>query len=67
MLKRFKDAGSRADILAETIRLLQNERGGGDPQNVQLSRCEWNPSLDGKRLGDVTKGRGLEPTVQQCR
>lgn len=65
-LKRIKDAGSRADILAETIRLLQEERGGGDPQNVQLSRCQWNPSLDGKRLGDVTKGRGLEPTFRNA-
>ena len=65
-LKRLKDVGSRADILAETVRLLQNERGGGDPQNVQLSRCAWNPSLDGKRLGDVTKGRGLEPTVHNA-
>jgi dihydroorotase/N-acyl-D-amino-acid deacylase len=64
--KRLKDAGSRADILAETIQLLQNERGGGDPQNVQLSRCAWDPSLDGKRLGDVTKGRGLEPTVRNA-
>lgn len=65
-LKRIKDAGSRADILAETIRLLQEERGGGDPQNVQLSRCQWDPSLDGKRLGDVTKGRGLEPTLRNA-
>jgi N-acyl-D-amino-acid deacylase len=63
MMKRLRGAGSRADILAEVIRLLKNERGGGDPQNVQLSRCTWDPSLDGKRLGDVTKVRGLEPTI----
>jgi N-acyl-D-amino-acid deacylase len=62
-LKRIQDARSRAEILADTIGLLRDARGGGDPQNVQLSRCEWDPSLDGKRLGDVTKGRGLEPTV----
>jgi N-acyl-D-amino-acid deacylase len=65
-LKRIQDAGSRADILAETIALLRDARGGGDPQNVQLSRCTWNPSLDGKRLGDVTKGRGLEPTLRNA-
>jgi N-acyl-D-amino-acid deacylase len=63
MMKRLQNTGSRADVLAEIIRLLENERGGGDPQNVQLSRCVWDPSLDGKRLGDVTKGRGLQPTV----
>ena len=65
-LARLTDAGSRADILAETIRILQEERGGGDPQNVQLSRCRWDPTLDGKRLGDVTKARGLEPTLRNA-
>lgn len=65
-LARLKDPGTRADILAETIRILQDERGGGDPQNVQLSRCEWDPTLDGKRLGDVTKARGLAPTLRNA-
>ena len=40
-------------------RIILDERGGGDPQNVQLARCDWDPSLAGKRLGDVTKRRGL--------
>ena len=48
---------------AETIRLIENERGGGDPQNVQIARCDWDASLAGKRLGDVTRQRGLEPTI----
>ena len=64
--KRLKDVGARADIRNETMRIIRDERGGGDPQNVQLSRCEWDPSLDGKRLGDVTRARGLEPTLQNA-
>jgi N-acyl-D-amino-acid deacylase len=63
---RLRDAGKRADIRAETIRILQEERGGGDPDNVQLSRCDWDHSLDGKRLGEVTKARGLEPTLRNA-
>jgi N-acyl-D-amino-acid deacylase len=63
---RLRDAGTRADIRAETIRILQEERGGGDPDNVQLSRCDWDHSLDGKRLGEVTKARGLEPTPRNA-
>jgi N-acyl-D-amino-acid deacylase len=66
MLKRLKDAGARADIRNETMRIIRDERGGGDPQNVQLSRCEWDPSLDGKRLGDITRARGVEPTLQNA-
>ena len=64
--RRLKDVGARADIRNETMRIIRDERGGGDPQNVQLSRCEWDPSLDGKRLGDVTRARGLEPTLQNA-
>ena len=64
--KRLKDVGARADIRNETMRIIRDERGGGDPQNVQLSRCEWDSSLDGKRLGDVTRARGLEPTLQNA-
>ena len=66
MLARLKDPATRRRILLETHRIISEERGGGDPQNVQLSRCEWDGSLDGKRLGDVTKGRGLEPTIENA-
>jgi dihydroorotase/N-acyl-D-amino-acid deacylase len=48
------------------MRIINEERGGGDPQNVQLARCDWDHSLDGKRLGDVTKRRGVEPTVENA-
>lgn len=58
-LARLKDPAARAKIKAETVRILRDERGGGDPQNVQIARCEWDMSLSGKRLGDVTRERGL--------
>jgi len=66
LLKRLHDAGRRNELKKETTRLIMEERGGGDPQNVQLARCNWDHSLDGKRLGDVTKGRGLAPTVENA-
>ena len=45
------------------VRSIQNERGGGDPKNVVLARCDWNTSLAGKNLAEVTRIRGMEPTV----
>jgi dihydroorotase/N-acyl-D-amino-acid deacylase len=66
VLKRLRDAARRSEIRRETARLITEERGAGDPQNVQLARCDWDHSLDGKRLGDVTKGRGLEATVDNA-
>jgi N-acyl-D-amino-acid deacylase len=66
LLKRLGTPSARTEIRSEIIRLIKDERGGGDPQNVQLARCEWDQSLAGKRLGDVTRGRGLEPTVENA-
>lgn len=66
VLKRLQAAPMRSELRKETVRLILEERGGGDPQNIQLARCDWDHALDGKRLGDVTKGRGLEPTVENA-
>jgi N-acyl-D-amino-acid deacylase len=66
VLKRLREAARRAEIKKETARVIMEERGGGDPQNVQLARCDWDHSLDGKRLGDVTKGRGLDVTLDNA-
>ena len=66
VLKRLQTPSMRSELQKETARIILEERGGGDPQNVQLARCEWDPSLAGKRLGDVTKGRGLEVTIENA-
>jgi len=66
VLKRLQTAAMRNELRKETSRIIAEERGGGDPNNVQLARCDWDHSLDGKRLGDVTKGRGLEPTIDNA-
>ena len=66
ILKRLRDPARRSELRKETARLIREERGGGDPQNIQLARCDWDHALDGKRLGDVTKGRGLEPTIDNA-
>ena len=66
LMKRMRTPSARSEIRAETIRLLKEERGGGDPHNVQLARCSWDSSLDGRRLDEVTKGRGLTPTIENA-
>jgi len=63
VVARLKDPGLRADIKAEMVRTIQNERGGGDPKNVVLARCEWDQSLSGKNLAEVTRMRGMEPNI----
>jgi N-acyl-D-amino-acid deacylase len=60
---RLKDPGTRPDIKSEVVRAIQYERGGGDPKNVVLARCDWDDSLAGKNLAEVTRMRGMEPTI----
>jgi N-acyl-D-amino-acid deacylase len=65
--KRLSDPPTRAKIKTESVRALQYERGGGDPKNVVIARCDWDTELAGKNLGEVTRQRrGLEPTVENA-
>jgi dihydroorotase/N-acyl-D-amino-acid deacylase len=66
VLKRINDPATRQKIKAETIRIIRNERGGGDPKNVVLAGCEWDSSLAGKSLADVARLRGMEPTAENA-
>jgi N-acyl-D-amino-acid deacylase len=64
VLQRLRDPTTRARIKTESARIIQLERGGGDPKNVQLSSCGFDPSLAGKTLADVARTRGLPVTVE---
>lgn len=64
--KRLRDRETRARIRAETITFILEERGGGDPHNVQISRCPWNTAFDGKRLDDIAVSRGLTRSVEDA-
>src|SRR2546428_1189120 len=59
VLKRLNDPSLCAKIKTESVRLIRNERGGGDPKNVVIARCEWDTSLAGKSLADVARLRGM--------
>lgn len=64
VLARLADPATRAKILSETARIIRVDRGGGDPKNVRLARCDWDRSLAGLTLADVARRRGLEPTIE---
>jgi dihydroorotase/N-acyl-D-amino-acid deacylase len=58
VLKRLADPMTRTKIRGEVVRIIREERGGGDPRNVVLASCSWDRSLDGKNLADVAQLRG---------
>lgn len=64
--ERLADSETRMRMRADVVDKLVNERGGGDLRNVQISRCGFDPSLEGKDLGTVTRERGLDPTFENA-
>ncbi|HEX6322760.1 MAG TPA: D-aminoacylase [Vicinamibacterales bacterium] len=65
-LGRLKDPAIRAKIKAGSIAMIRDERGGGDPKNVQLATCGFDASLAGRTLADVTRQREMEPTIENA-
>jgi N-acyl-D-amino-acid deacylase len=66
IVARLRDATSRARIKQAIVESLRYDRGGGDPKNVQIAACSWDPSLAGKNLAEITRARGAEPTLDSA-
>lgn len=66
ILRRLRDPATRRRIMLATIQIILEGRGGGDARNVMVSRCDWNPSLAGQRLDDISVGRGKYRSVEDA-
>ena len=65
-LKRLKDPATRAKIKAASLAIIRDERGGGDPKNVSVSACQFDPKLAGQNLAQLTQGRGLAVSLENA-
>ena len=66
VMARLADPDTRARIRTESAAIIRDERGGGDPRNVQIARCDWDDALAGKTLADVMRDRGADPTLEEA-
>jgi dihydroorotase/N-acyl-D-amino-acid deacylase len=66
VVARLRDAPQRARIKRAIVESLMYDRGGGDPKNVQIAACGWDPSLAGKNLAEITRARGAGPTLDEA-
>lgn len=66
VLRRLRDAETRRKILVATLQILLDGRGGGDPRNVMVSRCDWNAAFAGKRLDEVARMRGKPGSIEDA-
>src|SRR5215510_1186102 len=66
ILAKLHNPSQRAEIKADTVMMIRDERGGGDAKNVQLASCGFDATLAGKTLADVMKLRGLKTTLEDA-
>jgi dihydroorotase/N-acyl-D-amino-acid deacylase len=66
LAERLAAPDSRAKIKAEIVNRILNDRGAGDPKNVVMASCRFDPGLAGKSLADITKARGVAVTVENA-
>jgi N-acyl-D-amino-acid deacylase len=65
-LARLEDPAERSRIKEGVMNNLRVDRGGGDPANVVVARCSWDPSLDGKSLADILEDQGRPVTIEEA-
>ena len=66
MLEGLRDENTRGKVLAAIVTNIETDRGGGDPANVVLAACAWDPSLAGKSLAQVLRDRGRPVTIPRA-
>jgi dihydroorotase/N-acyl-D-amino-acid deacylase len=66
MRRRLSSPRERARLREVAIARIRDERGGGDPANVRISACAFDPTLEGRTLADLLAARGREPTVENA-
>ncbi|HWZ32882.1 MAG TPA: D-aminoacylase [Bryobacteraceae bacterium] len=66
LVERLDAPAQRTKIKAAVIENIKFDRGGGDPANVVMANCNWDKSLAGKNLAQITKARGREVTVESA-
>jgi dihydroorotase/N-acyl-D-amino-acid deacylase len=58
LLERLSAPDQRAKIIAGIVQRIHFDRGGGDPKNIVMANCSFDPSLAGKSLADITASSG---------
>jgi dihydroorotase/N-acyl-D-amino-acid deacylase len=66
LVERLNDPQTGPKVRAGIVTALETDRGAGNPDNVVLTTCSWNPPLAGRSLGQVLRDRGRPPTVAEA-
>ena len=58
LVERLDAPEQRTRIKTAVVAGIEGDRGGGDPANVVMAACGFDPTLAGKSLADITRERG---------
>ena len=64
--RKLADPVSRQKIKDGIIHLIKTDRGGNDPNRVQVSTYPPDHSLDGKTLKEILIERGIEVSIENA-
>jgi N-acyl-D-amino-acid deacylase len=64
IVERLNAPDQRSKIKATIVENLKYDRGAGNPKNVAIVNCGFDPTLAGKNLEQITRARGQEPTME---
>lgn len=64
--ERLAAPEQRAKIKTAIVQNLKLDRGAGDPKNVSIVNCNFDRTLAGKNLTQLTQARGVEPTMENA-
>lgn len=66
LAERLSAPDQLSRIKAEIIRRILEDRGGGDPANIVMASCRFDPALDGKSLAQITAARQRAVTPENA-
>jgi dihydroorotase/N-acyl-D-amino-acid deacylase len=66
LMERLKQPELRSRIKEAIVARIRNDRGGGDPRNVVMAHCSFDPTLAGKNLRQLTEKRSRLPTLDNA-
>jgi dihydroorotase/N-acyl-D-amino-acid deacylase len=66
LVERLDAPEQRAKIKAMVIENIKFDRGGGDPKNVVMANCNFDKTLAGKNLAEITQAHGRAVTLDNA-
>ena len=66
LLERIASPETRGTVKAAIVDKILYDRGGGNPENVVISRNPRDRSMEGKNLAELTIEAGMSPTPENA-